>query len=389
MMAVASLDDAHSDTGDGTVQDFDLHGIVGIRLLDATVGDIAKVQRQLGPLQATLDRDPDITIRFVDRATTKTVTYAGLNEGGFNEDGFFVLQGRDGVIAKVLLPFEQIGHDLRISCERAMPMVPDLLAIINLIALTKGVLPLHASAFSIEGTGVLITGWAKAGKTETLLGCMNQGARYIGDEWVYLTPDGSMLGLPEPIRLWAWHLEQFPEILHARRRRDRMRLSVWNRAALSAGRLSRMFPGAGVLRKGTPVITRQAYLQVPPEELFGADAMQLKGPLDVVVLVLNHDSPQIVSQPVSPAEVAGRMAASLATERTQFMEHYDQFRYAFPDRVSDVVERAHETETALLRQVLEGRPAAKVLHPYPCDITELGNAVMQAVRTCMTRHTES
>jgi hypothetical protein len=128
---------------------------------------------------------------------------------------------------------------------------------------------------------------------------------------------------------------------------------------------------------------------VPPEELFGADAMQLKGPLDVVVLVLNHDSPEIVSQPVSPAEVAGRMAASLATERTQFMEHYDQFRYAFPDRVSDVVERAHETETALLRQVLEGRPAAKVLHPYPCDITDLGNAVMQAVRTCMTRHTES
>ena len=223
-MAVASLDGTDSDAGDGTVQDFDLHGIVGIRLLDATVGDIAKVQRQLGPLQATLDRDPDITIRFVDRATTKTVTYAGLNEGGFNEDGFFVLQGRDGVIAKVLLPFEQIGHDLRISCERAMPMVPDLLAIINLIALTKGVLPLHASAFSIEGTGVLITGWAKAGKTETLLGCMNQGARYIGDEWVYLTPDGSMLGLPEPIRLWAWHLEQFPEILHARRRRDRMRL---------------------------------------------------------------------------------------------------------------------------------------------------------------------
>jgi hypothetical protein len=386
-MAVASLDDSASSTG--TVQDFDLHGIVGIRLLDPTVGDIAKVQRQLGPLQATLDRDPDITIRFVDRATTKTVTYAGLNEGGFNEDGFFVLQGRDGVVAKVLLPFEQIGHDLHISCERAMPMVPDLLAIINLIALTKGVLPLHASAFSIEGTGVLITGWAKAGKTETLLGCMNQGARYIGDEWVYLTPDGSMLGLPEPIRLWAWHLEQFPEILQARRRRDRMRLSVWNRAALSAGRLSRMFPGAGLLRKGTPVITRQAYLQVPPEELFGAGAMQLQGPLDVVVLVLNHDSPEIVSQPVTPTEIAGRMAASLATERAQFMEHYEQFRYAFPDRVSDVVEHAHETESALLRRVLEGRPATKVLHPYPCDITELGNAVMSAVRTCMTGHTES
>jgi hypothetical protein len=377
------------ETTTGAVQDFDLHGIVGIRLLDATLSDIAKVRRQLGPLQATLDRDPDITIRFVDRATTAVVTYAGLNEGGFNADGFFVLQGRDGVLAKVLLPFDRIGHDLQITCERALPMVPDLLAIINLVALTKGVLPLHASAFALEGTGVLVTGWAKGGKTETLLGCMNAGAQYIGDEWIYLTPDGAMLGLPEPIRLWAWHLEQFPEILRARPRRDRVRLSVWNAAARSAAGLSRRFPGAGLLRKGAPIVGRQAYLQVPPEELFGADAMQLSGHLDVVVLVLNHESADIVSEPVSPAEVAGRMAASLATERAQFMEHYDQFRYAFPDRASDVVERAHETETALLQQILQGRPAAKVLHPYPCDITELGNAVMGAVRTGITRHTET
>jgi hypothetical protein len=387
LTAVASRGGAHSTTG--TVQDFDLHGIVGIRLLDATARDIAKVQRQLGPLQATLDRDPDVTIRFADQATTKAVTYAGLNEGGFNDDGFFVLQGRDGVVAKVRLPFDRIGHDLHIVCERAMPIVPDLLAIINLIALSKSVLPLHASAFTIDGSGVLVTGWAKGGKTETLLGCMSQGARYVGDEWVYLTKDGAMLGLPEPIRLWAWHLKQFPDIVKARSRRDRVRLSVWNRAALSATALSRAFPAVGVLRKGAPIVNRQAYLQVPPEKLFGADAMQLEGRLDMVVLVLNHDSPEITTQPVTPAEVAGRMAASLATERAQFMEHYQQFRYAFPDLVSDVVEQAHDIEARLLGQVLQGRPAAKVLHPYPCDIVELGHTVMTAVRGGVTGHTET
>jgi hypothetical protein len=373
-----------------TTQDFDLHGIVGIRLLDATAADLHKVQRQLGPLRGSLDRDPDISIRFVDSATSRPMTYSGLGEGGFNDDGFFVLRGRDGVDAKAQMPFDRIGHGIQISCERAMPNVPHLLAIINLIALTKGVLPLHASAFAMESTGVLVTGWAKAGKTETLLGCMSQGAHYVGDEWIYLTQDGAMLGLPEPIRLWAWHLQQFPDLLQSRPRGDRLRLAAWSRAASSAAGLSRSsLPGAGLFRKGSPIISRQAYLQVPPEELFGRDAMDLHGRLDAVVLVLNHESPDIEAVPVTTAEVAGRMAASLVTERAQFMEHYQQFRYAFPGLVSDVAEKAHGIETQLLAQVLEGRPAAKVLHPYPCDIRELGRNVMAAVRARPSGHVES
>ncbi|HMQ30942.1 MAG TPA: hypothetical protein PKD53_09445, partial [Chloroflexaceae bacterium] len=43
--------------------DYDLHGLVGIRLIGASAGDAAAVTRQLGPVQAPLARDPDITIR--------------------------------------------------------------------------------------------------------------------------------------------------------------------------------------------------------------------------------------------------------------------------------------------------------------------------------------
>ena len=47
--------------------DYDLHGLAGIRLIDASAGDVAAVTRQLGPIQASLTREPDIIIRFVDR----------------------------------------------------------------------------------------------------------------------------------------------------------------------------------------------------------------------------------------------------------------------------------------------------------------------------------
>jgi hypothetical protein len=359
--------------------DFDLHGIVGIRLVDASAADAAKVERQIGPLRATLDREPDITIRFVEEATRRPLTYAGLNQGGFNEDGFFVLQGKGGVAAKALIPFDQIGHHPHLVCETAMPAVPHLLAIINLTALSKGVLPLHASAFTMDGTGLLVTGWAKGGKTESLLACMSEGAQYVGDEWIYLTADGQMLGVPEPIRLWSWHLRQLPAILSSRPRRDRLRLATWDRAAsVSAKAAKWRLPGSGLARKGSPVVARQAYLQIPPAALFGADQVVLRGHLDAVVLVASHESHDIIIEAPTRSEVSGRMAASLVDERAVFMSVYQQFRYAFPGSTSAVVEAADAAEARLLGRLLDPLPAAKVLHPYHCDIAALGRAVRSA-----------
>lgn len=359
--------------------DFDLHGVVGIRLLDATADDLATVCRQLGPLRSDLNREPDITIRFVDRATAEPMSYAGLGDTGFNDDGFFVLRGKGGVGAKALLPIGEIGHQPQIVCERAMPAVPHLLAIINLTALAKDVLPLHASAFTAGSRGVLVTGWAKSGKTETLLACMREGGRYVGDEWVYLTPDRRMLGLPEPIRLWAWHLDQLPELLGARPRGERVRLSAWRAlAAMARAGANSRLPGSGLARRGSPVVERQTYLQIPPVELFGADKVALRANLDSVVLVLSHSEPGISVTAAGPTEVSGRMLASLADERAAFMAHYRQFRYAFPECSSVLVEAVQTIESRLLKGLFDDRPAAKIAHPYPCDIAALGQAVLTA-----------
>jgi hypothetical protein len=381
---------AASDAGvDGSSRhDFDLHGLVGIRLVDAGPIEIATVRRQLGPLDSPLDREPDITIRFVDRVTASPVTYVGLGVTGYNGDGFFVSRATGAAAPRARIPFDQVGNGPEILCERGLPLVPHLLAIINLTALTKGVLPLHASAFTMDDTGVLVTGWAKAGKTEALLACMQQGAEYVGDEWVYLTDSGDMYGLPEPIRLWSWHLRQVPAILRARPRRDRLRLSVWHRAAEAAKRAARVpMPGADVVRKGAPTIARQAYLQIAPQELFGKAAVTLHGNLDAVVLVMNSESPGMVVEPITGHEVARRMAASLADERAPLMEHYAHFRYAFPAASSDVIEKAADTESRLLSQLLDGRAATRVTHPYPCDIAALGRAVLAGV--AQQRHDQS
>ena len=50
--------------------EFDLHGLVGIRLVDPSPDDVSAVSKQLGILQSPLLHEPDITLRFVKNLVT-------------------------------------------------------------------------------------------------------------------------------------------------------------------------------------------------------------------------------------------------------------------------------------------------------------------------------
>lgn len=365
--------------------DFDLHGIVGIRLLDATPGDVATVRRQLGPIESPLEREPDITVRFVEALETGPLTLVGVGDSAFDHDNFFLLSGRGGAQGRACVPFDRMARGIEVVCERRLSAVPHLIAMVNLTALTKGVLPLHATAFTSGSTGVLVTGWSKGGKTEALLACMSEGAEYVGDEWVYLTDDGRMLGLPEPIRIWSWQLDQVPALRRSRSARERAKLTAWGAAAGLAARVGsrRRLPGSSLVRRAQPALGRQAYLQIPPSDLFGPDKVSLQGHLDAVVLVMSHEDPRTVTRATYPGEVVQRMLASLEEERSALMTHYRHFRYAFPDRDNPVLDNATELDSKLLSDLLEGRPSVAVLHPHPCDIHLLGRTVTAAVESAL------
>src|SRR6266508_1771828 len=143
--------------------DFDLHGLVGIRVVDGTARDVAAVAAQLGPLPRRLDREPDIVIRFVDRLELGSrLRYLGARDAGWTDDGFFVLRSRKQPVV-VRLPMGDIGGRCEIVSESGVPAIPFLIAILNLTVLGNGALPLHAAAFELDGVGTLVTGWSKGG----------------------------------------------------------------------------------------------------------------------------------------------------------------------------------------------------------------------------------
>ncbi len=354
--------------------DFDLHGLVRVRLLNPESSDVKTIARQLGPLQTTTDGTPDITVRFVDELPIdEPVVYVSWDESGFAGDEFYLLRGRAGARARTVIPFDRVGDRVDIVTERGVGVVPHLLALVNLTALSKGVLPLHATAFSYGAHGVLVTGWAKGGKTETLLAFSQLGARYIGDEWIYLTPEGNMFGVPEPIRLWRWHVEQLPQVKQGLSRVQRARLTGLAKASEAADTVARALPEgnglASVLRRGAPILRRQAYTHVTPIELFGG--VDPSRSFDLVVLATSHDADTVELDEIKGEVVAARMRASLLDEREALLAHYRQFLYAFPDRRSELIDSASQIEAQLLDSTLIGRAAYHLRHPYPFELNAL------------------
>jgi hypothetical protein len=361
------------------ILDFDLHGIIGIRLLNATQGDIAAVTRQLGPIQAPLSRSPDIVINFVDQIPfSSPVHYLGVDDVGFTDDAFLVFRGKQKARVKAQIPFNQIGSDqCQIICESGLPAVPLLMPILNLTVLSRGALPLHASAFNYNGKGILITGWAKGGKTEVLLAFAAKGAEYVGDEWVYISEDGQcMFGIPEPIRVWYWHLQEMPRYKAKVNRSDLVRLQALNLFVKSLEWMEAAGSGRGsapfrFIKRIIALIKQQLYVQLPPRKLFGQTVDGPTGSPQKVFFVGNRAEPNLTVQPMTPEEIAGRMVFSLQEERKDFMSYYLKYRFAFPEQSNSLIDQAEEVQRRILLKVLAGKDTYAVYHPYPVSIPAL------------------
>ena len=362
--------------------DFDLHGVVGIRLVDPSPSDMTVVRRQLGLLERPLARDPDVVVRFVDALPTPGLRFVEFGRTGFTDDGFFVLQSRKRA-ARVRIAFDRVGDCCEIVCQRGLRSVPLLMAIVTLTALKRDCVPLHASAFVHEGTGVLVTGWAKGGKTEALLAFAARGAEYVGDEWILLTRDGRrMYGIPEFIRLQDWHLRQLPAVQRKVGRSHRLLFQAIRgvdrlHGAVPAGRLARSFP-MKMLAEALPALRRQLNVQLDPADVFPGGPRSFAATPEKVFLMVGHDEPTIRVDGIDPQEVARRMVASNCYEQQPLLTTYLAYQFAFPGRRNTFIDRAPALQAEILASALAGKEAFTVRHPYPCDLGALFEAMAPA-----------
>jgi hypothetical protein len=93
--------------------------------VDAGPREVAAVSRQLGPIRAALAREPDVTVRFVERIERSSpLRYIGLSDAAFSDDAFLLLRGKHESRLCVQIPFERVGERCEILCERGLAAGP-------------------------------------------------------------------------------------------------------------------------------------------------------------------------------------------------------------------------------------------------------------------------
>lgn len=359
--------------------DYDIFGVVGIRLINPTEKDAAAVVNQLGPAHAPLQREPDIVIRFHREMKIPDLIFLGLNSAGYNEDGFYILRS-DKANCKARIPFEDIGNkQLVIDCESGLRAVPLLIALTNLAFLSKRYLPLHASAYLYNGVANMVTGWAKGGKTEGLLSFANHGAAYIADEWTIIAEGGEeMFGIAEPIRLWDWQFKHIPHVQHKIKAQKKMLFKGIHTMdavgkTFSNSPLRKTFP-VKLLNEALPAFKRQLNVRLQPHDIF-QDRFCKSAPLDKIFLIMSHDSPAITVKPFDPLAIAEMMISSNEYEHIPLLEHYRAFTFAFPELRNSFLDNMRDLQAELIRKAFKGREAYQVLHPYPVDFEPLYQAM--------------
>jgi len=328
-------------------RDYDLHGIVGIRLVDAAPAQAEAVALQIGVSDGPLRRAPDIVIRFVDRVSA----LAGI-------------------------PFADIGGTCEITCDRAASQVPLLVPIVNLTALGKGYLPLHASAFGMSGGGAIAAGASRGGKTGTLLAFMAHGASYIGDDWVYVAPDGAtVFGLPGVMEVRHAYLQALPQYRARLDPRERWRL----RALSLVERVDRGIPdggrrpalGAALRHRVRAALAQRLFTHVAPQQLFGAAACPGTGTVNTVFVLFRHDAPDVTVRRIALQDAVRHLMFSLRHEWQELVSSYLQSRIAAPGACNELLE-AHEARLhEALAHALVGKDTYAVGHPSPVPITKM------------------
>lgn len=350
--------------------DYDIHGILGVRLIDPSPSDRAAVERQLGDLRGALRRKPDITIRFVDRIPTDGLRFVEVNRSGFTADAFLVRS--DGAHPRwVQIPFGTLGSPSEFVCEHGVQLVPLLKQALRLAALQKGYVPFHASAFEWQESGVMVAGWTHGGKTSALLAFAGHGARFVGDDLVLLSGDGStMYGMPTTLRLSDAQLRQLPRVRETVSLGRRLMAEAFHGVSARRSHWAPMRLAQAAARKAESRFKTPARL----ETVFPAGCALRAQPRRVFLMV-SHESNQITVEAAESYELAERMSASLAFEAQPLLNQYRAFRFAFPELRNAAIEAMQDVEHALLRQALAGQMAYIVRHPYPAPLQGLYEAM--------------
>jgi hypothetical protein len=358
--------------------DFDVRGLIGVRLLDGSESDVASVRRQLGSSTGALGRIPDVVIRFVEQLPLQGATLVASRGSAFTEEGFLIVQEpKSGLKAQI--PLWELGGPCEIVCESGVRSVPLLMDAVKLASLKKGLVPLPAAAFEHEGVGVLVAGGPRSGKTTSMLAFARHGGLFVADDLAFVRSDGrEMFGLDTAVTVAASQLAELPGAGAALSPRERGRLGLYQRLD-SVRRWAAEDAPEGSLRarlseRVAGPLSEKLLLDCRPAALFGEAVVPSSEPRQVF-LTLGHDAPDIRVKGVTSEELVDRVANLLQADDLPLLSRHLDYRMAALGQPHAFIDGAHELRRSLLERAFAGKEAFVIRRPPGVHLEALFRAM--------------
>ena len=352
--------------------DFSIHGVLGIRMINPAPVDAATIARQLGVRPGRAYAEPDIVLKFVERLPTRGSCYVGSKGPGVDRDGRLVV--RRGA-HRAAIDLGGIGGTCEILCESGIGSVPLLESIADVTILGKGYATLHASAFVHRDRTIVATAWAHGGKTTALLAFTEHGADYLSDDRVWIRGDGEeVYGFSTDLTPKEWQLGQLSSLAAERTVARRLGLYLLRRIEATCARRAPVLP-ARVLGKAVNHARRRLLPPAQPERLFDRT---VTGPAErphAVFVMLRHEGPEIVVEPLSGRCLVTCAAVSVQHDQRELFEQYRALRFGAPTRPNRCLQSAARLHREILTSALRGTRAYIVRHPPTVCLAELYRAM--------------
>jgi hypothetical protein len=253
---------------------------------------------------------------------------------------------------------------------------------LQLAAAAHGAVAVHGSTVVADGRGIVVAGWSEAGKTESALALVEEGASFLSDKWTLVFDDGSLACFPVPIGVRRWLLRYAPALRRKLPRGARLQFAAAAAGEAAAHATAPLARRGGVMAATQAAVAELATLaqraSLSPSQLsaaYGQPPPMGRAPLAVVVLLTTTADGRPRAEPRDAAWAARRLARSASYERRYYLTLAERTRYVRDVDGADIAHLIEDREERHLASVLASARVIEVQTPFPTDPRRIVEAV--------------
>lgn len=193
-------------TTDPNWLDFDIHGVVGVRVQRAAPTAL-QLQTMMGSFAVDHEVPADLVVtgdfeRMVDAAVLEDDLVYNASAVHFRRHQVQVIE--DGTQRRVNGPGE---------------LLTTVLPVLDLAMVSRGAAMIHAATVGYRGHAIALPAAGGTGKTSTIAKLMRRpGFSFMGDDWAFVTVDGRLLNYEKPMFIKPHHRPIYPHLFRGSRK---------------------------------------------------------------------------------------------------------------------------------------------------------------------------